>query len=579
MEATVTRRLSKHVGRRWRLICDAWNRFWYQPDDPIAICLLRIVTGLVLLYTLAVWTLDLSAFFGNRIGWQAERLVSQLQADQWAFSFWWFVPDGYLWLAHAVCIAVVLALTIGLWTQVTKFATFVICISYANRIPMAHFGLDQVTAAWLLYLCLSPCGARLSVDQWLRRRRNPSAEKQPPPDLKCSAARLTMRMVQVHLCVIYFWAGVSKLQGESWMSGEAIWWIASNYEHQHASMTWLAYVPWLYQILTIGTWVWEVAFPFLIWNRWLRLPMLIVGIGMHAGIGIFLGLWPFALIMICGYISFVPTAMLNQWLETLTIAMRRRQTPLEAAIVDQPPPTVVLPVASAVATEPEPLRETTNFPSQLALSTSPNQDAIPCVDRNDAFALNEANHLNSDHATHKQAGAIAITPRVVRRIKKVKPMFVENDRDNMVLFVERSARRRCSLIRALEDYGYRCIGLDAWPETIEVYNVLKPRCIMCNGYRTPASELRFWRSQLDEREDSVFVVLVEPQYVSQITSDDGRTVGVAVPASFEQICAALDGTGRPSGGDPPPRPIAAPDDAGDDQADQIFSLSTRNRPR
>ncbi|QDS90096.1 hypothetical protein EC9_43000 [Rosistilla ulvae] len=564
-------RLIANVRDRWFAIRDAWQQFWYQPEDPIGVAWLRIATGLVLLYTLAIWSFDLSAFFGSEIGWQSAELVSHIQHGQWTFSFWWWVPDDWLWLAHGAAMLVVAAFTIGLFTRITKFAALLICISYANRVPMVQFGLDQVTAAWLLYLCLGPCGARLSIDRWWSQRNRRRRGLPTAPVALSSAARLTTRMVQVHLCVIYLWAGLSKLQGGSWLSGEAIWWIASNYEHQQVSMTWLAYVPWLYQLLTIGTWAWEISFSFLVWNRSLRWWVLTVGMGMHAGIGLFLGLWPFALIMVVGYVSFVPTAMLVHCSQALRRAsglsrgdrkdLQVERSRIELAFADDER---VAPEKSARAAIPSAANEKTDQPSTVKLASVCGSDQ----DAKDSAAAAVCEPMAAGDARRP----------AVKPIKKVKMMLGENDRDNMVLFVERSAKRRCSLIRALEANGYRCIGLDAWPETIEVYNVLKPRYVMCNGYKLPTSELRFWRAQLDERPDSVFVVLVEPHQVSQTTSADGRTIGLAIPASFEQIRAALEGV-RPPADDGGSLPQAGPTSESDEEpGDNIFSLTSHNRP-
>lgn len=552
---------------RWIAIRDAWQNFWYQPDDPIGVSLLRIATGLVLLYTLAIWSLDLSAFFSSQSGWQSAALVEPIQRGQWAFSFWWWIPDAYLGIAHTAAITIVLMFTIGLFTRFTKFAALLVCISYANRVPMVQFGLDQVTAAWMLYLCLGPCGQRLSIDHWwatwLRRRRGIT----DTPITASPAARLTMRMVQVHLCVIYLWAGIAKLQGASWLSGDAIWWIASNHDHQQVSMVWLAWVPWLYQILTIATWCWEISFSFLVWNPTLRPLILTIGVAMHLGIGLFLGLWPFALIMMFGYFSFVPTSLLLRVQRRLcrSLGLSNEMAAQQLSVSPETPPMkapmktpntldVALPRPAAALSEPQ--GDAGSEETQIA--TNPN---------------------STDPATRKLASLPSTDHDAKKPIKKVKTMLGEADRDNMVLFVERSAKRRCSLIRALEGVGYRCIGLDAWPETIEVYNVLKPRCIMCNGYQMPASELRFWRSQLDERADSIFVVLVEPQQVSQVTSADGRMIGIAIPASFAQIRAVLDNARRPPDDDSPSPPSTPLPESDDDQGDPIFSLSSRTRPR
>src|SRR5690606_24525581 len=145
--------------------------------------------------------------------------------------------------------------------------------SYCNRAPLATFGMDQIAAILAFYLMIGPSGAMYSLDSLLRRRRSVRREVVPSPPLRgrgtgergralpdtfessetrsseeaspstvpplslalspAAGARgpenqylsagLALRLIQVHYCIIYFFAGVSKLQGRTWWTGEALW--------------------------------------------------------------------------------------------------------------------------------------------------------------------------------------------------------------------------------------------------------------------------------------------------------------------------------------------------------------------
>ena len=91
----------------------------------------------------------------------------------------------------------------------------VIATSTARRVPVMLFGFDQIVAAWTLYLAATGAsGQALSVDRWLARRRSDS----PEPTI---SANLALRLIQLHLCVIYGMAGLAKLQGPAWWNGTA----------------------------------------------------------------------------------------------------------------------------------------------------------------------------------------------------------------------------------------------------------------------------------------------------------------------------------------------------------------------
>ena len=109
------------------------------------------------------------------------------------------------------------------------------------------------------------------------------------------------------MCVIYFFAGISKLQGESWWTGEAMWLAFSNLEYQSIDMTWMADHPWILNLLTHVSVLWEISFCALIWRPRLRPLMLAMAVLLHVGIGACLGMWTFGLIMLVGCASFLPT--------------------------------------------------------------------------------------------------------------------------------------------------------------------------------------------------------------------------------------------------------------------------------
>jgi hypothetical protein len=55
-----------------RATIDGWNHFWFTPQDPATLGLIRILVGTMLFYTHVVWSLDLEGFFGAG-GWLAPR--------------------------------------------------------------------------------------------------------------------------------------------------------------------------------------------------------------------------------------------------------------------------------------------------------------------------------------------------------------------------------------------------------------------------------------------------------------------------------------------------------------------------
>jgi hypothetical protein len=323
--------LARYVAYFARALVDGWNAFWFTPADPALLGLIRILTGLMLLYTHAVWGLALDAFFGP-VGWLDEGLVRALQGDEFAYSFWWWVPANRVWHAYGLSMIVLALFTVGLWTRVTSVLALIVAISFVHRVPGALFGLDQINVLLTLYLAIGPSGQALSVDRWLAGRRGGAEASRPAPS---AAANLAQRLIQVHMCVIYFFAGVSKLQGPAWWNGEAMWRAFANLEYQSADMTWLAWHPWLVNLITHASIAWELSFCVLIWLRLWR-PLVLAGaVVLHLGIGLFLGMWTFGLVMLIGCASFLPAEAVRQFVAAWVPARVGRTPNTEASVVDR----------------------------------------------------------------------------------------------------------------------------------------------------------------------------------------------------------------------------------------------------
>jgi hypothetical protein len=291
-----------------------WDAFWFTPADPTLLGVLRVLTGLMLLYTHAVWGLVLNDFFG-RGAWLSERLVRTLSQGSFTYSFWWLVPEQWIWPAYGLAMAVLLLFTVGLCTRVTSVLAFLITVSFAYRVPAATFGLDQINAMLTLYLAIGPSGATVSIDRWIDRRLRGQAAARPIPS---SAANLALRLINVHMCVIYFFAAISKLQGESWWTGEAMWRAFANLEYQSVDMTWLAWHPQLLELFTHVSVAWELSFCVLVWRPRIR-PLVLTGaVLLHLGIGACLGMWTFGLIMLVGCASFLPAGAVRDFVECLS---------------------------------------------------------------------------------------------------------------------------------------------------------------------------------------------------------------------------------------------------------------------
>jgi hypothetical protein len=288
-----------------------WTRFWFLPGDPATLCLIRICAGAMLFYTHLVWSIGLEDFFLSG-GWISGDMAASAQPNPYTWSyFWWINTPGQLWTVHIAALVAFAMLTIGLFSRVAAVASFLAAVSYVNRVPGAQFGLDQINLMLALYLMVGPCGACYSVDRWLARRRQAA----PPPVLPSVSANLAIRLIQVHMCVIYFFAGLSKLQGETWWRGDALWGAVANLEYQSWDLTWLATWPLLVAVFTHVSAFWELSFCTLVWVPKLRPIVIAMAVPLHMGIALGMGMMTFGLVMLIGCLSFVSPRLVRMLLD------------------------------------------------------------------------------------------------------------------------------------------------------------------------------------------------------------------------------------------------------------------------
>jgi hypothetical protein len=249
-------------------------------------------------------------------------------------SVWFHVTDpGQMAAIHGAVLVVILLFTLGVCTRVTGVLTWLAAIGYIHRTNQILFGMDTMMNILLAYLVVGNSGAALSVDRLVARYRAARASlarcgrvdaatqaflDRPPPT---SGAGLGIRLIQVHFCFIYLAAGLSKLKGPGWWSGFAFYDVMINpeftlmrYEWFEHFTRWLASSKPVYHAgCAFGVWfTWglEISFPFLVWTR-LRPVVLWLGVLLHAGIGVLMGLNLFELLMMVMLLAFMPAGVIR----------------------------------------------------------------------------------------------------------------------------------------------------------------------------------------------------------------------------------------------------------------------------
>lgn len=122
-----------------------------------------------------------------------------------------------------------------------------------------------------------------------------------------------MLVVVVEVCLIYATAGWYKIQGSRWQDGTALYYplhlddFSPWPELSHA----MASSGLIVMVITYGTVIVQVAFPFTLFNRRVKNALLALMIVEHASIAVVLGLPFFSMAMIAADAVFLPTGFLR----------------------------------------------------------------------------------------------------------------------------------------------------------------------------------------------------------------------------------------------------------------------------
>jgi HTTM domain len=209
-----------------------------------------------------------------------------------------------LLLVGAFCLA------FGFKTRLAAVVVFACLISFARRNPWVLNSGDLLIFVLGFYLMLAPSGAALSVDRWLRTRSRfwefPRRSFWP------------LRLVQIQVSLLYFFAVWGKLRGETWNDGTAVSYAFRLEDLERFPVPGLVTDSLLLvNLLTYGTLAIELALAILVWNGRLRPWVLLLGVMLHLGIAYAVRVGFFSYAAVVGYIVFLPPATVSAWLYRL----------------------------------------------------------------------------------------------------------------------------------------------------------------------------------------------------------------------------------------------------------------------
>jgi hypothetical protein len=212
-----------------------------------------------------------------RVGWLVDIAGRFGVGEQAALTLTWW---GLLFGAFL--------LLIGLFSREAAIATLVLHLCAVKSTSGLTYGVDNFISIGLFYVMIAPLPDRWAADSWLRNRSRRDNHLQG----------FHRRILQLHICLIYFFSGITKCAGAGWWDGTSIWCALIRPPFNLLSPETLIVWKHLFPILSISVCLLETGYPLFIWLRKTRTFWLVAVITMHLAIGLAMGLYLFALVMI-----------------------------------------------------------------------------------------------------------------------------------------------------------------------------------------------------------------------------------------------------------------------------------------
>src|SRR5215470_3925175 len=280
-----------------------WQRFLdflFPTENDTWLTVFRVGLGLqIILYVISLrsdWNNLFASGGEGLVGREIGEAVSSFESPLIPKFDWLIAAGRNLHISEQTVLTVVWVrllsagglLLLGLLSRPAAIVAWFVHLCAAESGGLLAYGADNFMTTALFYLMLSPLPDQYSLDHWVTKTK----PKNP------QALGFWRRVLQVHLCFVYFTGGLSKLLGIGWWDGSNLWRALIRPPFNLISPDLLIQFKYALPLVGISICLLEVSYPVFIWLKGTRRIWLACILAMHAVIGLTMGLYLFALVMI-----------------------------------------------------------------------------------------------------------------------------------------------------------------------------------------------------------------------------------------------------------------------------------------
>ena len=273
---------------------------WFlSPRQLVGASILRIILGIIIMYTYVIhyplrrylWTDD--GIINNSLYVELNRIpISVYGLSDSIVTFEILYHLGFLFA---------FLFTIGFGGKLIQILCYIFIFSLNNRNGLITDGGDNLMHLVLFYMIFMNVTTHFAIKTKILEdnRSFITRIKERFKDKLTIIHNFSVIFVIVQLCFLYFMAGTYQIMGEKWMNGTAIYYIMQVEQYSTQLLPdFLLKNSLFLVIITYFSIVIKIAFPFSLFNRYMKYLAISGIIIFHLGIGIAMGLITFSAIMI-----------------------------------------------------------------------------------------------------------------------------------------------------------------------------------------------------------------------------------------------------------------------------------------
>lgn len=280
------------------------DQYFFKEESVLGICIFRILVGLYALISFMRDLLSIETFYS------VENLeTSLLSFNGSILNIFQYFPDSLkvVYLFSAIYFVSLVSFTVGFKTRFFSIFSFILMTSFHQRNIDILNSSDLLLRILMLYMIFSPAMKALSVDAYLKRKKGAAYSKEHAPWVH--------RLIQIQVSVVYLTTIYSKLKGQTWLDGSAVYYSTRLIDFARFTIPYLMDSIIFLKLMTWMTLFIETLLGCMILFSKYRKYIIYLGIIFHLGIEYLMTIPGFEWLMIICLLAMFP---LNEYKELLS---------------------------------------------------------------------------------------------------------------------------------------------------------------------------------------------------------------------------------------------------------------------